>query len=230
MVIDIIKVIPVLDIMNGYVVQAIAGERDKYGPLIYSIVSRSPDPRDVLRGFKNLGCDTVYIADIDAIVGKGKNDYVIEIALSLGLKVWTDIGREGLTKTDSDDIRYIIGTEYLVYPDDLYLLKNKFVSLDIKQNYVLFQNTKLDVVHAAKLVCDKGAKMILILFLDRVGTSKGINLEVVNMVKKTCNNIDVAVGGGLRNAEELLLLKKFGVNYALVATAIHKGVIDRCEY
>ncbi|MEM4942551.1 MAG: HisA/HisF-related TIM barrel protein, partial [Ignisphaera sp.] len=86
------------------------------------------------------------------------------------------------------------------------------------------------VVHAAKLVCDKGAKMILILFLDRVGTSKGINLEVVNMVKKTCNNIDVAVGGGLRNAEELLLLKKFGVNYALVATAIHKGVIDRCEY
>ena len=39
-----VKVIPVIDIMNGLVVHAIEGKRDAYKPIENSVISSSPNP------------------------------------------------------------------------------------------------------------------------------------------------------------------------------------------
>ncbi len=50
-----INIIPVVDVMNGLVVHAIAGKRERYKPLTNSVICTSPKPRDVLEGLYSLG-------------------------------------------------------------------------------------------------------------------------------------------------------------------------------
>lgn len=225
----VLNIIPVIDVMNGVVVHAIAGKRSEYKPLRGSVIANYPSPEEVLRGFKKLYCKYVYIADLDAIMGKGANEFLIDIALSYGFTVLVDIGRKGLEKTDEDNVFYVIGTEYTKHSDELNFLFNRIISLDIKSGKVIFRNKELSIAQAAEDVCNRSPKLVIILNLDLVGTSLGIDLDVVKTVRDTCK-VELAVGGGLRGVEELMILKELGVRYVLVATAIHRGVVNKCTY
>ena len=67
------QVIPVLDLIEGLVVRAKMGDRDAYRP-IETPLSATADPVDVTRGLMRLGpFATLYIADLDAIRGRGDN-------------------------------------------------------------------------------------------------------------------------------------------------------------
>jgi uncharacterized protein related to proFAR isomerase len=72
-------------------------------------------------------------------------------------------------------LSYVIGTEYLVYPDDLPLLKCRVTSLDMKGGRVLFSNRDVDVSRAARDVCSQNIRTVIVLSLDRVGTGAGID-------------------------------------------------------
>lgn len=224
-----INIIPVIDVMNGSVIHAVAGKRNEYKPISRSIITSSPNPEEVLRGFKKLGCSYVYIADLDAIMDRGNNEFVIDIAVSYGFKVLADIGRRGLDKKDTSNILYVIGTEYIVYPDEIDLIFNRIISLDIKNGKVLFKNKDADVSQVAKDFCNRNPRLVIVLNLDRVGTSHGIDIDTLKKVKINCE-ADIAVGGGLGDIKELELLKNLGIKYVLVATAIHRGIVDRCVY
>ena len=61
------KIIPVIDILNGRVVHAIKGQRHNYQPL-ESVLFKSTEPLEVAKGFKALGFTELYVADLDAII------------------------------------------------------------------------------------------------------------------------------------------------------------------
>ena len=66
-------IIPVVDLMGGVVVRATAGRRDAYRPII-SPLAASSAPCDIVAGFLRLHPFTVvYVADLDAILGRGDN-------------------------------------------------------------------------------------------------------------------------------------------------------------
>ncbi len=72
------EIIPVIDILDGKVVHAVKGERNKYRP-VKSILTKSPHPLDVAKVFKEkLGLTKLYIADINSILEKGNNFRYIE--------------------------------------------------------------------------------------------------------------------------------------------------------
>ncbi|MEM2201096.1 MAG: HisA/HisF-related TIM barrel protein [Ignisphaera sp.] len=223
-----LNIVPVVDIMNSVVVHAIAGRRNEYKPLSGSVIAKSSDPAEVLRGFKKLGCIYTYIADLDAIMDRGSNEFTIDLALSYGFTVLADIGRKGLERSDSANLFYVIGTEYLEYPGEVDLLFNRIVSLDIKRGKVMFRNTSVDISQVAEIICSRSPRLVVVLNLDRVGTRLGVDIDSLRIVKSICS--DVAVGGGIKGVEDLMLLKELGIRYALVATAIHKGVVDKCVY
>lgn len=225
----LIEIIPVLDIMNGVVVHAVSGERDEYKPLSNSVITDLPSPSNILNALKKLNCRRIYIADIDAIIGRGSNESIIDLALSHGFNVLADIGRKGLEKKDSNNISYVIGTEYIVYPNELQLLSNRVVSLDIKNRYAIFRNAELGIAQAAQTICQYNIKSLIVLRLDLVGTLLGLDIDTIRFVKNICR-VEIGVGGGLKNIEEINILKKIGVRYILVATAIHKGIVDKCIY
>ncbi|HEC93670.1 MAG TPA: HisA/HisF family protein, partial [Candidatus Atribacteria bacterium] len=112
------KIVPVLDILNGEVVHGVRGERDKYRP-IKSILTDSIDPLTLARAFqKKLGLNNLYIADLDSIMGKGNNFEIIKnikqelnlnIMLDMGVRVENDLKREIINIVDE----IILATETL---------------------------------------------------------------------------------------------------------------------
>lgn len=224
-----VEVIPVLDIMNGLVVRAIAGRREEYKPLESSILSRKPDPLSILNGLKNIGFRTIYIADLDAIMDREDNRYVIDLAMKMGFKIFADIGRRGLEFEDEERLVYVIGTEYMWYPHEIEILNNRVISLDMYDDLVTFRNTRKNLDDVLARIKQLNLKKILVIDLSRVGTELGVNKAIVSKVVEYFPG-KVIVGGGIRSERDIIELKNMGVVGVLVATAIHKGIVQKPEY
>ena len=67
--------IAVIDIKDGAVVRAVAGERKKYKKVSSRILAEGrAEPIEAAAAFyEKLGIRNIYIADLDAIMGKGNN-------------------------------------------------------------------------------------------------------------------------------------------------------------
>jgi uncharacterized protein related to proFAR isomerase len=70
-----LKVIPVIDVLDGLAVNAVRGRRQEYQPL-NSTLCNSFEPIVVAKAFKTLGFNELYIADLDGIM-KGKVSFQI---------------------------------------------------------------------------------------------------------------------------------------------------------
>lgn len=219
-----VKVIPVMDVMNGLVVHAVEGKRDMYRPIEDSVVSPSPDPRDVLWGLHRYGFREVYIADLDAIMGRGDNTWVLDYAIRLGFKVIADIGRGGLEKTDSYSIRYVIGTEYISYPHEVEKLSKRIVSLDCHNLNAKFSDRYVEASLVAELLTRIGVTELIVLDLTRVGSMRGPNIQLIGSIREVYRG-KMYVGGGIRGREDVEELKRFDIDGILLATAIHKGIV-----
>src|SRR5688572_13750752 len=122
------RVIPVIDLMGGQVVRGIAGRRDEYRP-IQSRIAAEARPGTVARAFvQQFGFDTVYVADLGAIMhGRPDVQAWSEIAAT-GLKIWLDAGVGDLQSERQVvkllqplgiDFRLIVGLESLQSLDAL---------------------------------------------------------------------------------------------------------------
>ena len=224
-----IIVIPVLDIMNGVVVHAIAGEREKYKPYVDSTLCNTPNPDCFLDRFSRMGFQSVYIADLDSIMGRGSNQWIIDHAIEMGFTVYADVGRAGIQLRDNDRLKHVIGTEYLLYPSELSLVKNRIASLDMEYENVKFTNSLINIREVAPILTNLTPSELLIINLKFVGTMRGINKHVIELVRQYYDG-KLYVGGGLGSLSEIFDLKNYGVEGILVATLLHKGVVDRPYY
>jgi uncharacterized protein related to proFAR isomerase len=88
------KLIPVIDLMAGLVVHARRGERENYRP-ISSTLCPSAAPEAILQALiECYACDTVYIADLDAIRFRRPQLALIEQLRTRfpQIDIWLDIG------------------------------------------------------------------------------------------------------------------------------------------
>jgi phosphoribosylformimino-5-aminoimidazole carboxamide ribotide isomerase len=214
------KIIPVLDVMGGLAVHGKSGKREEYKPL-KSVLCNSSNPVEIAEKYKENGAKTVYVADLDAIMRKGDN---FEIIKKIDMNKIVDAGVKD--KNDLQNVlkicnKAIIGTETL---KDLNLLKEKdiILSLDFKDGKLL--NYDLDEI--LSYVNEKTP--LIILDISSVGTQRGINVELIkNIINKVDNPI--YIGGGIRDEEDVKIAYDLGVNGVLIATAIHKGILNLRE-
>src|SRR4051812_22723799 len=86
------RVIPVIDLMNGQVVRAVAGRRSEYKP-IQSQIATDAQPATVASALlERFGFEMVYVADLDAIQGRSPNVTAWEQIRGAGLSLWLDTG------------------------------------------------------------------------------------------------------------------------------------------
>ena len=229
------KIVPVIDVLNGIAVHAIGGERRHYRPLRSGLCS-SVDPVEVALKFESLGFDSLYLADLDAILEKPTNFALYQrIRTKTNLDFMVDAGiaevakAEKLLKAGVSEI--VIGTETLRSLDFVKQTVKSFgenrvvVSIDLKKGEVMSvsENIKsMNPVSLAQKLEKIGVSQIILLDLDRVGTERGANVEVLkDTLKKT--KLKVLVGGGIRSLQDLEKLRNLGVFGTLVATALHNG-------
>jgi len=229
------KVIPVIDVLNGIAVHGIRGERERYQTL-KSTLCRSADPLDIALTFESLGFNRLYLADLDAILGKSANfDVYRQIMTQTRLDLMVDAGTADITKAEevlaTEVSKIVIGSETLSSLDFLGQAVKAFgedkivVSIDQKEGKLLSISeaiASMDTVSVAQKLASLGVRQIILLDLDRVGTEHGINLALLRSVlEKT--GAEVLIGGGIRSLQELEELRKLGVSGALVATILHNG-------
>jgi phosphoribosylformimino-5-aminoimidazole carboxamide ribotide isomerase len=69
-----------------------------------------------------------------------------------------------------------------------------------------------------------GVEQVIVLDLARVGSGEGVNADFLKRVIAEID-MDVYVGGGVRDITDLFELQKMGVAGVLVASALHNGKI-----
>lgn len=232
------RVIPVLDIKNGIVVHAQKGQREKYEP-IKSVLVDTADPVRVVEAFRRkLGLSEIYIADLDAIEKKGNNYPLIqEIATQKGIKLMVDAGAnnvemvEQLLKLGVDKI--IIGSETLAeirqLTEILKTYANRIIfSIDIKDDKIITLCYELKTKQITEIIAELlslGVKEFIYLPLSNVGTGQGLEVNHLKGLLPLKSQMKMIVGGGIKDNNNLLVLRKLGFDGALTATALHSGRI-----
>jgi phosphoribosylformimino-5-aminoimidazole carboxamide ribotide isomerase len=233
-----LKVIPVIDILNGVVVHAVRGKRREYKPLQSNLVD-SVDPVKVAGAFKKLGFHELYVADLDAIIDCTTDFQVLKrIVDETGLELLVDAGVTSIERAKallaSGVSKLIVGTETLQSKKfvkdavELFGSERVLVSLDLRGEKVLVKLGFDGCVSPMCLLRDfkaMGVSQVIVLDLTRVGSGEGVNTAFLQKVIKTVG-IDVYVGGGVRNIHDLVELKELNVSGVLVASALHSGKIS----
>ncbi len=232
------KIIPVIDILNGKVVHAKKGQRNQYKP-IQSSLTDSADPVAVAKAFKHIGFQELYVADLDAIIDCTDDFGVLkQMATETGLSLMVDAGITSLERAqkllDCGVAKVIIGTETLRNADFVAKAVKALgsdrvvVSLDFKSDRVL---AKAGFEGCSDPLCmlegfkKAGLLGVIILDLARVGSGEGVNLDFLRRALGL-GGLDVYVGGGVRDFEDLQVLAGLGVAGVLVASALHSGKIS----
>jgi phosphoribosylformimino-5-aminoimidazole carboxamide ribotide isomerase len=233
-----LKVIPVIDILNGEVVHAVKGKRDEYKPLV-SLLVNSTDPVEVALAFRNLGFSELYLADLDAITGKNADFSVVKrIFEKTRLGLWVDAGFTDLKRVEealtSKVSKVVIGTEtlqsisFVKEATQRYGKARIMVSLDMVREKIVSRVSGLQSTEPlvfARELAETGIDQFILLDLLRVGSEEGVNFNIAKALARVCN-IKLYLGGGVRSLEELLELRRVGAAGVLLATSLHSGRIS----
>jgi phosphoribosylformimino-5-aminoimidazole carboxamide ribotide isomerase len=223
-----VRCIFVLDLFNGNVVHAVRGERSRYRPIAdFSRVVSTSDPLGVLEQIRP---KEVYLADLNRVLGQGDNLEIIR-RISCQTSTMADIGvseKEDLDRLSELAIP-VLGTETasLQLIEEAALKRKIVVSLDMKSRAVLASDPGMagaapeDILRRLNGV---PAEAVILLALDRVGTSSGLDREFLEESASVSDHA-LILGGGVRGTEDLDVLEKMGFAGALVATAVHNGLI-----
>ncbi len=231
------KVIPVIDILNGVVVHAVEGKRSEYQPL-KSKLCTSAEPGAVGLTLKNCGFTDLYVADLDAITCKGNNNRILQRMGQAGLKLMVDAGTSDLPNArcllNLGVAKVVIGTETLTHLKFLEEAVTELgsekivVSLDLKAGRVLSKSAKAAAMTPLSLAQELqrlGASEIVVLDLARVGSGLGPDFALLHNLTGALK-VRLLVGGGSRDIQDLQKLKNIGVYGVLIATALHSGKVS----
>ena len=227
------RVVGVIDLKDGTAVHAVRGERERYRPVRSVVTGDDGDPVSLARGFRSLGLEEVYVADLDAITGAGENRATIA-ALAREAHVMVDAGVSGPEQVrallDLGAHRVIVGTETLRNPDAL--PDGVVLSVDLRDGRLLSPDPQLAGLPAPDALARlyrPGLREVIVLDLARVGSGAGLDFDLIRELHATFPDVELLAGGGVRDIADLHALRDAGAAGALVATALHTGVIGPRE-
>src|SRR4051794_607080 len=206
-----------------------------------------------------LGLEEIYVADLDAIVGGGGQaagsghaagrhhtaggDHTALLrALASEARVMADAGvsepAPAQTLLQLGVHRVIVGTETLSGPDALDRLLAALpdgalvLSVDLRDGRVLSPDAQLAGAPAMDVLARLhrgGLREAIVLDLARVGSGAGPDVALIAELHDAFPDLELLAGGGVRTVDDLRAPEGAGAAGALVATALHRGVIGPRE-
>ncbi|MBA63769.1 MAG: hypothetical protein CMJ76_15550 [Planctomycetaceae bacterium] len=247
------RIIPVLDVLNGRVVRGIAGQRDSYQP-VKSILTPNTDARSICDAFEQQFAMTeFYIADLDGIERDALNINVLRTVWDSRYRIWLDAGFSSVVKLNSiqRDIsldflyRIIIGLECCPNASNLESLlqvispERLVFSLDMQNGEPLLPSdadpvwSQATALQIAQHVIELGVRTLIVLDLAAVGMGNGTpTYNLCRQIKQQYPNLELITGGGVNSKSDLVRLESC-CDGVLIASALHDGrltVGDVCQY
>lgn len=227
------KIIPVIDILDGEVVHGIAGNREHYQP-IESRLCDSSLPERVVQGFLNLyPFERIYIADLNSLQRNGDSTPIVTSLVKQfpNVAFLVDAGFETKIQLDNyaTDCTFvpILATEAFSSTDQYLRLRNKLAD----RPYILsldHQNGRLgpsDIFDNPAFWPDE----VIVMSLDDVGSNSGPALELISNYQTLRSECQFIAAGGVRNNNDINVLATQKVSAALVASALHAGRLSAEE-
>ncbi|EHR71862.1 hisA/hisF family protein [Burkholderiales bacterium JOSHI_001] len=226
------EVIPVLDLLHGQVVRAVRGQRSSYRPIVTPLVAGSA-PVDVAAALRHCtGSNTLYVADLDAIVeGRAQVEVLRQLLaadpqrslwLDAGFKTEADLAalRAGLGEL-ATRMRPVLGSESLASLRALQMMTadpRAILSLDCRQQQPM---DPAGVWQQPALWPDT----VIVMTLDRVGAASGPDLQRFAELQALKPHATWVGAGGIRHASDLAQAGDAGAAAWLVASALHDGTL-----
>ncbi len=214
--------------MGGLVVHARRGERERYQPL-RSTLCQGAEPLTVVAALLGLYPFTaLYIADLDAIQGQGDHGAVIAAIrrANPALQIWLDAAVSDRNAFDALTARTlcvpVVGSESLrtsAWLADL-APQAAILSLDHRDGERLGPN---ELWQQPQL----WPQRVLAMNLRRVGAAEGPDLDLIRKLQQARQGVQVFAAGGVRDMQDIDVLRESGAAGALVATALHSGAITK---
>ncbi|WP_161967647.1 HisA/HisF-related TIM barrel protein [Fimbriiglobus ruber] len=241
------KIIPVLDVLGGVVVRAVGGQRSAYRP-ITSLLTTSVVPENVAAALvRATGSDTLYVADLDAILGHGTNAAAVaRVAEACGTTVYLDCGYGELADVKRvpahANIVPVVGSETVRGPVAAAGVRGfptgSVFSIDLFNGELFGDHWRewesigvtspRSIVEIARAGVEiTGARAVILLDLAAVGTGNGpVVADWCRQVRRLLPaGVAVIAGGGVRNEEDVRRLEDAGADGVLVASALHDGAL-----
>lgn len=246
------QIIPVLDLAGGVAVHAQAGDRTRYAPLTSDLVpDRSGDPVALLRAFHAvLGVHECYVADLDAIQGGALQRTLLRqlaefhtgFAGALLVDAGTNHPGGALEVLSCGASEVVVGLETLHAFADLARIVDVVgptrlvFSLDMKLGAPILHPAMQDASGAvpdalslATQATAAGVTTLLLLDLGRVGTGCGVDLGLIEALRRRFPKGRLLAGGGVLTRKDLERMRDAGCDGALVASAIHTGRVSASD-
>ena len=228
------KLIPVIDLMQGQVVRAVRGDRQSYRP-VESRLCAGSDPITVARALcEHCATRQLYVADLDALTGRPAQAPALRALLQAipGLDLWLDAGFSGRASADAlqRDLDAgpwvpVFGSESLASREELARCfagqpDAGVLSLDRRDG------RKMDAAGCWEAP-DLWPARVIVMTLERVGAGAGPDLQTLAEVRAKSPSTFMVGAGGIRNAADLEAARAAGAGAWLVASALHDGGLPR---
>ena len=228
------RIIPCLDVKNGRVVKGIN----------FLDLKDAGDPVEQAKIYSDGGADEICFLDITAsnenrdtiyeVVEKTSKKCFVPLTVGGGVRGVEDINK--LLNCGADKVS--INTAAVQNPKVIIESSKKFgsqcivVAIDAKKKndgwevYTHGGRTKtgVDAVEFAKKMEDSGAGELLITSMDRDGTKKGYDVDLISKIEKSVN-LPIIASGGVGSLQHLAEgIREGGASAVLAASIFHYGI------
>lgn len=229
-----LRIIPCLDVKDGRVVKGVQ----------FKDLQDVADPVELSKKYFVEGADEITLLDISAsLEGRTTMLQVVEecaestfVPLTVGGGIRSASHVKNLLAAGADKVS--IGSAALENPRLLQEVADIFgsqvlvVSLDIKRGatcsgFVMTrlggtELTQIDALDWVEKVAELGAGELLVNSMDADGTKQGFDLELMRLVRESCN-LPIIASGGAGSLAHFLEAAECGTDALLAASVFHSG-------
>ena len=223
------------------------GARNRYAP-VQNAAGWPIDPgnaRTLAEVYTDvLGISEIYAADLDAILTQRPQDEVTRSLSSMPAPLWLDAGVRSVDDArraiDIGASRIVVGLETLPSFEVLSAIcaavgsERVAFSLDLRDGQPIATNgASSDGARSpeeiAGMAAISGSGTLIAIDLARVGTGRGLDVDLLRRIHSAAPGLKLIAGGGIREWDDLVRLASAGCDGALIATALHDGRIGAVE-
>ena len=225
------NIFPAIDIIDGKCVRLTKG-------VLTNKTIYENSPIEMAKIYQDAGFNTIHVVDLDATLGKGDNNYVLDlIRKKIDIKIEVAGGirsKDAINdKINQGFDTIVIGTFAIKNIDDVLNLKDSLIkklsiALDIKDNQIVSHGWQKTNNQSLEYIVNKyNDRPIHSYFVTDVandGMLSGLNIKTFSSIKQLTNK-HITIGGGVKDLNDLELSKINGFNNVVVGKAIYENKI-----
>ena len=225
------NIFPAIDIIEGKCVRLTKG-------VLSNKTIYENSPVEMAKIYQDAGFNTIHVVDLDATLGKGNNNQVLDlIRKKIDIKIEVAGGirsKDAINdKINQGFDTIVIGTFAIKNIDDVLNLKDSLIkklsiALDIKDDQIVshgWQKTNnQSLEHIVNKYNDRPIHSYFVTDVANDGMLSGLNIKTFSSIKQLTNK-HITIGGGVKDLNDLELSKINGFNNVVVGKAIYENKI-----